>query len=1602
MANVPRLTAGDLVPVERVEPTVRNPLEVQAELDEKAAQEAASSPGLLSPEDLSPLEEAPLMPLARPANPILTDKAVRASEVNPDQVAADRSLANKLNLPPTIVGEDNRVDLQKQATQLGIQDLPTNAPVTQRLLTEDDLVSLLGSDDVPNLVGMERAAKQLTFTESLSNGVDLLQTLGWRFVEATGEATGIETLEELGGRGAAENLDEIIGGLKQKQRFLDVKTAGDFFTWMKQTAGEQIPLMAPSLVGGLTLGTAGTLAGGPIGGVIGGTIGVFVPSFVLGVGETQQAIKERDPSVEAPGIAFGAGALIGALDSALPGKVGTELVKAFGLDIAEKAVKLMATEIASRAAKAGAQGLALEGVTEAIQEVISETAAATATDTKIDVDDLTNQVIEAFAAGAFLGGGIGTTTSVVTDTFAKAKRTKQSMDALNDLKSQSKLVSRDAVKGAEVVAEDMRAAGVEEIFIPVDALMEFANQRSEGIPETLRELGVEDALSEAVRGDTDVRIDSAKYAEIILGSPGYDAIAPHVKIRAADKSLNDASEDLVEATDVQQLETELETYDASEGLKERVRETLAKLVPGKATEALQQAPRDALGVLIDLINKVEEGRVSVSAEVRKGRIAQLDEELSVIDQTIDRTQAEIDTRTAEKRPTKRLENRLENLTTRRDAKIDEQEGLAFEERQIVQAPTREGQIEAEEITGKKVRQKKIKTKAKVLQDLGVKITKEAIRATRVAFRAGLKAGETLTAQKTAITREINKLPLTDKQKNQLNGRINKAGTEAQLRKAAQAVQSKATVLVEQEQRKQIKNAVKKELKGTKPKIIGGKPVGKFDAGTQEVLDLARDTLKLSVDVAQEKLNTALQDPEPSLIGLFERKLLAMAANDPNLSVTDAENILLDIVAIKAEGGAAALDRLLGRRRARNEAVAAAREAVTQGEPTKELKTTGFFTRLKNKAQDSKTAFSSMHNGWDEILDIVFNKKGVNATRLIESLRITKEIQKTKGVVIQWEQDMIDIGLKAFDLDGQGQLMEKHIDDAKRTDFGLFENIRGETIRLEYSRAEIRKLWMEKQDPTIADVINDENGMAFTDEMERSLFDTMTPQDQDYVDRQLALYRRVYSKINTVYRKLYGINLPFNENYSPIQRDKGDVPTDNSADSFGSDRIITDEQEFRRSLPKQIKERSKNIIPLLRRSDVGSMHRYLHDMAWFVETTEKVLFMKSVFDSQTLRKDIKAQHGNSMVRTIDGFLRDFGTGYPTSGVVGEMIFGNFNRLFSSSVLALKATIGTKQLVSWFAMADNVPALDFLASHADFFKSPKRAKEIVKFLFENSPTLQKRGSSLDFELAKVGSLSEPVFRWKKQEKWEKVKFAFIHYGDRFPIYAGGWAVYKHARKQGKSKEQAIQAFEDALSTTQQSVDIDKLSSLQRSGPMGRTLTMFMTARMALLRGELRAFRQFKRGKINAREFGKRIAYYHFVMPMFIQYIASGFEWEPDRQLIAGLLGQINSLVIIGDVLTLAATATFGEEKFFKAASDIPIADFFTEALKGVKDMFKADDAEDYLEAMIELGGVAGQLAGQPVDQVGNIIGGVSDVVEGDVEQGLKRIYGFSKKVAEESSR
>jgi hypothetical protein len=1618
---VPTGTAP-LAPVAPVVPEPEEVLEVEAPVEIQGGDEDTTlQGGDPNAEPLNVLSDSdPIVDYPESSSDDLYKNLLGIGERTPEAEADLQKTAKEAGLPRVLVDEDSLPDIKRDLTVNGIMSLLDEAPVTKKLLSFDgDLAPLIG-DDIKSLVKFEKSVGKLTFTGAFSRGVDILQEFGYRFLEATGELVGSEALEAFGQEGAERNQAEAGAG-GSKQRFQDITDAGGFLNWMKQTAGEQMPTMAPTVAGGLAGAAIGS-AVPVIGTVIGGVLGTFIPSLVLGVGETQSAIKRKNKDVEAPLTSFGSGAIIAALDSVLPYKIGSALVKAFGREAGEQAVKLAATKIMSRAgaakiAKTGAKTMTLEGITEAVQEAVSETAASSATGTEVNVEELTDQMIEAFAAGAFMGGAVGVGGKVTTD-LIKSRREKQALDEISANKADTKLQDRSPEKAAQLAAATLRERGVNEVFISTEALLRWSNTQENPL-EALQLLGIEGIES----GFDDISVNVAALSTYVLGKPGAETITSHIKLNRDKPSFHEASEEIFndEQTAVD-LAADLEAYDAHTELKERVQQTIGKVKPGNAADILDGAPEDVYNVLTDLVERASERRLGIEEVARQGRVSQLDQDLSVMEAAAVRISDEIEAiqldnegkPRSQQKATAALFRRLETALDAAEQATVEQISLISPELQVEPGIGFDGNIveEGSKVVAAKVADKKaIKIKAKTLEQLGVQSTKEVIRATRAAFKAGVKASQNVIERQSAIVKNLGNIAgLKPEQINQLSVRINKPKTVAQLNKVIPQVRARAAQMVESNQRTEIRDAIKKVLKKGKVKQSGKRPLGRGDADAQIIIDKAREDINTPVKEAKLLLDAEIVNPQQDPEGFLRRQLLAVAARDDRLTTQEAQNLLTDLAALIEDSNAVGRARFQARVQKRDADIAEAIDLISQGERTiGDIDPAGFWKTMKAKAQDVTTALGSMHNGWDDLLDISLNKKGVTARDLIESLRMTKFVQKAKGRAFQWQAEFTEMGMRTLGVKNQQRFVERITEDSKRIEIGTFVNKRGESYRVSRSKAEIRKLWMERQDPTLRSVVQHKEGNAFTDEMMRAMFAHLDQTDYDFALGQLALYKKWYQQVNKVYRRTRGVDLPFNEFYSPIQRDVAEMAGDGK-DRFGTDSIIADEPKFRSAVADALKSRATGVIlPLMRSSDIGAINRYIHDMTWFIETSEQVVHIKSVFASKKLQKVIKEFHGNSMNGAIQSFIEDFGPGQVKRGGQVEEMIGNFNRRFSKSVLALKPTIGVKQLVSYFAMMDNVPVADFMASQADFFKSPTGAKKIVKQLFENVPGLAARGSSLDFVMASIGSADPKLFQHKKSQQVEDILFAAIRLGDRFPIYAGGWAIYKNAKKQGFGDEVAYQMVSDAINSTQQSVDIDKMSGMQRSGAIGRTLTMFMTSRMSLLRGELRAIRQRPiglggRGKISYREFGKRMAYYHFVIPMMIQYISSGFEWEEDRMLVAATLGQLNSFVIFGDMLMSAAASIYGDDTFGRnLANEIPLAKVTAELYKGVADALgKNTSATEELEALRDVMGAVGKLSGVPADQVMNIVSGINNVNKGNHEQGMKQIFGFSEKVAETSSK
>jgi hypothetical protein len=906
----------------------------------------------------------------------------------------------------------------------------------------------------------------------------------------------------------------------------------------------------------------------------------------------------------------------------------------------------------------------------------------------------------------------------------------------------------------------------------------------------------------------------------------------------------------------------------------------------------------------------------------------------------------------------------------------------------------------------------ILTKGAILADLAIKINAKTVRAVRQGFNAGLGTAATLKEMQKIIRDRIKALPITDKQKLTQIERVDRVDTVVKFNRLLPLVRARLDNLVVKAQRKALLKAMKDQVKKTKVK---GKE-GKFDPEVQAYLDEIRFILSMPQKSIREKQhieeirNSRLETAEVNPDEWWKTMLYSLVLGDGMSNSVDAENFLIDIVKLKAQGTAASILRRNTRRMRIEADVDAARELISVGVPPEQMDTSSLAARWRMKIQAAGSIKDSMLMAWSDILDIAFNKKGVNqeiADRTIENLIPSDEIVNWKAANVEWEGRFLDLYRSVYGLKDNNKALNKMQDDSKVLDLGKdHQDKNGKTIHLQYSLAEIRKLWMERQDPELRKVFESKTGNAFTEPMMTALWAKMSNEDYKLAEGQLEIYREFYAQVNRVYRKRYGVDLPFNEFYSPIIRDKT-VPIEGEDAKFGSEETLLSEFKFRRTIPRSLLARRKNEIALGKQNDIGVMYQHIHNMNWFIHVSEKVLHIKNVFKDEPLKAAIKAQHGDGFLKNINGFIDDFAVGHIKRGSEFDKFISGMNSRFAESVLALKPTIGFKQVVSWFAMADNIPTKDFMRYTGEFLKDRAGARKIIKFLYENAPGLQTRGNSLEFELARINKVADSVFNMKNQAKWRDWEFIFIRLGDRLPIYAGGWAVYQHAVAGGKTHEQAIRLFERTFNDTQQSTDIDKLSALQRNYAIGRTLTMFQSARLALIRGEMRAWRQsplplIGRNKISWFDFGKRIGYYHFAMPMLIQWMASGFEWDEERQIVAAVTGQLNSFIILGEYLTYTLMAIISDEKRYDIDTNLPLIAMVNEVLRGVYSVATEDwGTEDFLDGMRDIGSVVGKLTGKPIDQVMNWVGALSNIERDEIETGIKRFMGLSEKVARESS-
>lgn len=829
--------------------------------------------------------------------------------------------------------------------------------------------------------------------------------------------------------------------------------------------------------------------------------------------------------------------------------------------------------------------------------------------------------------------------------------------------------------------------------------------------------------------------------------------------------------------------------------------------------------------------------------------------------------------------------------------------------------------------------------------------------------------------------EESKLEAKDKAK--FLRTIKNIQTPQQMNKVLPELAARIETLQAQAESRKTKSAIKKAIKVTRIRKQAGKPISRLTPEVQKAFDFMRNAIKLTQEQAKEQLLNNLSKAEvPTEEQAFQNRILGFVSGEQFTTPEELNRLLQDIETLKAGGKAKFELKALTIKEQR----AKDRENAFNDIVGRKTPSTSRIEKFTDKFRRALSAPFKTMLGWDNLMNLLaIDSKVEPGQSELEKITSVKENEtaEKKGIRIAIEGVLSQVA-EAYGFTKESQVVRKFREDSKIQDLGIFKNERGEEANFEISRSEARKLWMELQDVSLRETLFNEKGNAYSPAMIQAVEEFLTQEDKDFAQRQLQFYRDFYKSVNEVYKDVYGVELPFNEFYSPISREFKAVDT---TDEF------LQEINFRRSVTSgSLKSRVENIKPIKLQSDITVLQKHIIEMEHFKNWVLKIRQLNNVFTDNKIKDLIDKKFDKDMRRVVNDFIQDFTRG----GIDRSKNFGLWDKVrigFTRSALAIKPSLAAKQMVSFIAFADDVPTVAFAKGIVDFALHPIKSTIILN----QSEVLKARGQNLTRDI-RDAMKSDEFSAFRKNPSFLNSLMFMVKMGDRGAILLGGWSVYKHALDKTGSAEKALKAFEDSTSAAQQSADLSQLSTWQRGNTFQKMFTMFTSSQNQYFRKEYMAIRNLIASKVSAKKAAKTILIYHFLLPMFFQWVSDFGKWNKEEQLRAAILGSFNGIFIIGDMLDSAIRQLIGLKTFEPGPAPLSISKGILKAIKELKE----DDisSEDFIEALKNLSISTGQVTGIPFKTINDWLEGVEDIQKGQIGRGALKLLGWSPYVVEKN--
>lgn len=641
------------------------------------------------------------------------------------------------------------------------------------------------------------------------------------------------------------------------------------------------------------------------------------------------------------------------------------------------------------------------------------------------------------------------------------------------------------------------------------------------------------------------------------------------------------------------------------------------------------------------------------------------------------------------------------------------------------------------------------------------------------------------------------------------------------------------------------------------------------------------------------------------------------------------------------------------------------ETVTGGKPlpSEEL---SIKRRGENKKEFFKEYARTSIFAWEELLDKLSREdKGSKTYESFlsrfgqeNSNRAFNAQNRGELAAINKVQEIMN---QAYGVDTKGSTLKLIGDLQTRVDLGEIIHNDGKKRKVELTREEAIQYHMWHQDEALDSTF--EETLHWGPEVWEKIDGMLTKEDRQAADGLLEFYREYYGPINEVFSADYGIDLPFNENYSPVHR---------AIDVTIPENVLLAQESAKYATAKNgsLKERVKNNIDLKPTGALENVIRHISKMEHYKAWSDPMYKFRRVFGDAQFRQAVADFHGEPYLKILDNTLNDFAR----DGVAREKInvlADTLRKNATKAILGLNIPTAIKQVPGVLNYGIELPTKDFFAGLTGFWGNPMQN---ARFLYDNSDTLQERfGAGFERDIAYTIEQGYDK-KLAGAQNLSEVLFIPMRNADKLTVYMGGWAAFQSKFKQLTGKpfrfneevdeaavKKSIEYMEDVTNRVQESSRLDTLAPLQRDGSWLKLLTMFQSQPSKYIRIMVNAGRNYKAGRESGPRALKRIAWAWLIAPFVWNFVNDMFKDEDYREGPAGvalrtLMGPLTYPLIVGQIAQTAYGWTQGQGFDYKPSPAFAFADDIVKATQN----FAAEDVVDGTTYMID---AIGKLSGVP---------------------------------------